>query len=170
MSDELTKSDMILTHIANSNLAERIVDVDEEMISLLVFQLGDYLFAFHGDQVREILPFAGTSWIPGATASIPGVINVRGDVVALIALGQAFGDRNTGAAGAFSVLLRHGDGRSGILVDNIVDVAAVPVSGIMEILPTLEERFKRFASGQFEYKQTMVTILDAALILAKVEL
>jgi purine-binding chemotaxis protein CheW len=167
----LTKSDMILTQLNSSSLAERIVEIDEAVIHLLIFQIGEYLFAFQGSQAKEILPFSEVTWIPGATALIPGVMNVRGDVVAVLDLRQILGIYETGQgpAAGFCVIIRQGDGRSGILVDNIMDVAALPVSANGELLPTLDERFRRFASSQIEYDHKIVTVLDAALILERVK-
>ena len=155
---------------ANRVWGNQIVEIDEERISLLIFQLGDYLFAFHGGQAREILPFSGVTWIPGATALIPGVVNVRGDVIAVIDLKETLGIHETekGRPGDFFVMVWEGDGRNGIVVDNIVDVVELPISENMQLLPTLDERFKRFAVSQFEYDHKMVLVLDAAWIIEKV--
>ncbi|SMC89367.1 chemotaxis protein CheW [Sporomusa malonica] len=164
------RSDTILSQIGSRSQAEKIVEIDEKMINFLVFQLGKYLFAFHGSQAREILPFTGITWIPGATALIPGVINVRGDVAAVLDLKQVLSISETGrgVTGGFFVMVREGDGRNGILVDNIVDVVDVPVSANVQLLPTMDERFRRFASSQFEYENKMVTVLDVVWIIEKV--
>lgn len=65
-------------------------------------------------------------------------------------------------------MVRSGDGRNGILVDTIIDVVEIPNSEIKQVLSTLDERFKRFAISQFEYRQHLVTVLDAALLIEKV--
>ena len=169
MEDELLKSDTILSQIGNHGLAEKLVEVDEAKLSFFIFQLDNYLFAFCSSQAREILPFTEITWIPGATASIPGVINVRGDVAAVLDLKQILSMNSTGKEtdGAFLVMVRTGDGRNGILVDNLVDVVEVPISENVQLLPTLDERFKHFALSQFEYVSNMVTVLDAARIIEK---
>jgi len=169
MADKPLKSDTILSHIDAHNLAEKIVEIDEPNVSFFIFQLGDYLFAFGGSQAREILPYTGLTWIPGATALIPGVINLRGDVAAVLDLKQMLGmnEASHETTGAFLVMVRPGDGRNGILVDTIVDVVEVPNSEIKQVLSTLDERFKRFASSQFEYRRNLVTVLDAALLIEK---
>lgn len=170
MMDGSLKSDTILSQISNLNLTEKIDKIDEERINVLIFELDNYLFAFRGSQAREILPFIGITWIPGATALIPGVINIRGDVVAVLDLRQVLGINETKgeAASGFFVMVREGDGRNGILVDNIVDVVELPVSENVQLLSTLDERFKRFALSQFEYDNKIVIILDAAWIIEKV--
>lgn len=171
MVDELLKSDTILSQISSYNLAEKLIEVDEERISLLIFQLGDYLFAFHGSQAREILPFNEITWIPGATTAIPGVMNVRGDVAAVIDLKQVLGIREAGkgVASGFFIMTQVGDGRNGILVDHIVDVVEIPVSENMQLLSTLDEGFKRFALSQFEYNKKVVMVLDATWIIEMVK-
>lgn len=170
MVDGSLKSDTILSQISNINLADKIIEIDEEKISLLIFQLGDYLFAFRGSQAREILPFSGVTWIPGATAFIPGVVNVRGDVIAVIDLKETLGIPETekGKMDGFFVMVWEGDGRNGMVVDRIVDVVELPISENMQLLPTLDQRFTCFAISQFEYNHKIVLVLDAALIIEKV--
>lgn len=171
MVDGLLKSDTILSQISSYNLAEKLIEVDEERISLLIFQLGDYLFAFHGSQAREILPFTEITWIPGATAAIPGVMNVRGDVAAVIDLKQVLGIHETerGVTSGFFIMTQAGDGRNGILVDHIVDVVEIPISENVQLLSTLDEGFKRFALSQFEYNKKIVMVLDATWIIEKIK-
>jgi len=165
--EQSLKSDNILSQIINQSLSEKIIDIDEERISLLIFKLGESLFAFYGSQAREILPFTEITWIPGATAQLPGVVNIRGDVAAVLELTQVLNIHriDSNLSGTFLIMVRVGDGRTGILVDSIVDVVEIPVSEAVQILPTLDERFKQFAVSQFAYKTAMVTILDAAQII-----
>ncbi|TWH45462.1 chemotaxis protein CheW [Sporomusa sp. KB1] len=171
MADKPLKSDTILSQIDAHSLTEKIIEIDEPNVSFFIFQLGDYLFSFCGSQAREILPYTALTWIPGATAHIPGVINLRGDVAAVLDLKQILGMNEanyetTGAA--FIVMVRSGDGRNGFLVDTIIDVVEVPNSATKQVLSTLDERFKRFASSQFEYRRNLVTVLDASLLIEKV--
>lgn len=170
MVDGSLKSDTILSQMSNISFAEQVVEIDEERISLLIFQLGDYLFAFRGSQAREIIPFSGVTWIPGATTVIPGVVNVRGDVVAVIDLKATLGIPETeqGRMGGFFVMVWEGDGRNGIIVDHIIDVVELPVSENVQLLSTVDEKFKRFAVSQFAYEDQMVLVLDAAWIIEKV--
>lgn len=167
MSSESSRSDSILKQMNDDTFVDKSVAIDVDKISLLVFQLGDLLFAFHGSQVREILPYTEITWIPGANALIPGVINVRGDVAAVLDLKNILDSKESGRGreGGFFVMVREGDGRSGFLVDNIVDVIELPETENLQVLPNLDERSKRFAASQFEYGKKMVLVLDAALII-----
>ncbi|MBP2627032.1 MAG: cheW-6 [Firmicutes bacterium] len=170
MVEESLKSDAILSQISSHSFAEKMVAIDEERMSVLIFQLGDDLFAFRGSQAREILPFTEVTWIPGATALLPGVISVRGDVAAVLDLSQVLGihERIKRAASGFFIMVRAGDGRNGILVDNIVDILEMPISEERQLLSTLDEGFRRFALSQFEYNHKMVTVLNADWIIEKV--
>lgn len=161
------RSDAVLSQIDSQNQGGKIREVDEAKLSMLIFQFGEELFAFHGNQAREILPFHGVTWIPGATANIPGVVNLRGDVVAVLDLRHLLGLGKTDGA-AFLVMLRLGDGRAGVIVDRIVDVAEIPVSLNGPALSTLDERLRRFAVSQFVYGERMVTVLDARGLLETV--
>ncbi len=169
MTNDVVKSDRILKQITQGSFTEKVVEVDEETISLLIVQLGEHLFALLGAEAREIMPFSESTWIPGATPVLPGVMNVRGDVAAVIDAKQVLMMPEAGSgAGSFFVLLRHGDGRSGILVDNIVDVAEVSVNENKPPLPSLDVGWQRFAVSQFEYRGRIVTLLKVEELIAAV--
>lgn len=165
VTEGILKSDVILRQMNSSKLAENKIEI-EEHISLLIFQLESYFFAFRASEAREILPFMGVTWIPGASAQLPGVINVHGDVAAVLDLRETLKIAKTKASaeGGFCIMVRAGDGRGGILVDNIVDIADIPVLEIGQVLPGLDERFQRFALNQFAYHSKMVIVLSAAQI------
>ncbi|MCE5286665.1 MAG: chemotaxis protein CheW [Pelosinus sp.] len=167
MTEDALKSDAILRQISNSRSAENIALIEEEQISFLIFQLVGDLFAFYGSQVREILPFREVTWIPGATTLIPGVINVHGGVAAVLDLSQVLRISKTTSEvkGGFYLMGRDGDGRTGILVDNLIDIVEIPASEVSQLLATLDERLRPFAVSQFEYQSKIVIVLDAAEVI-----
>ncbi|WP_346355942.1 chemotaxis protein CheW [Azotosporobacter soli] len=171
MTDDVLKSDLILKQIEQSGFAEKVVEVDEETMGLLIVQLGERLFALPGSEAREIMPFSASTWIPGATAILPGVMNIRGDVAAVIDVKKVLTVPEAGSgAGCFFVLLRHGDGRSGLLVDDIVDVIELSVAENMPLLSSLDVGWQRFAASQFDYQGRIVTVLKVEQLIEAVRL
>lgn len=166
MPEELLTSDRILSQL-DSQAAAAPVLLSDEKANFLIFRLADQLLAFPGKQAREILPFTAITWIPGATALLPGVMNVRGDVAAVLDARQLLGlpASEPQAGTAFLIMMQAGDGRTGLLADTIIDVAEVPVAETVQSLPTLDERFRRFALSQFVYEQQLVTVLDATALI-----
>ena len=161
------RSDALLQQI-QGRYNEKTVEMEEEKISILIFQLGEYLFGFPGLEAREIVPFSGAVWIPGTTAVLPGVINLRGDVVAVLDLKQLLGIVQNDTA-AFLIMLRSGDGRTGIQVDRIVDVTEISAASNGPVLATMDERFRRYAVSQFECGHDVVTVLGIPEIMASID-
>lgn len=164
MSGELLKSDIILEEIKQRRVTEQLVKVDEEQVKLVVFLLTNHLFAFWGCEVCEILPAGGITWIPGVTENIPGVINIRGDIKAVIDLGKVLAIRDTRKNKGLFIMTKIEDQSSGILVDSIVDVLDVPVSAINQPLLNLDVRLSEMVVNQTEYNGKIVNILSVSRI------
>ena len=162
MPKEGLRSDTVLEQIQRFREQETGL-VEEAGIRVLIFRLGDDFFAFPGHQAREILPYHGAAWVPGATDVLPGVVNVRGEVVAVLELKRWLGLGDAG--GRFLILLRPGDGRCGVVAEQIVDVTEIPLSRSGPAPATLEERLRRLAASQFEYEDQTVLLLDAVVLL-----
>ena len=85
-SNQATTRDLILEELKRRHRSKEVVDVEKERIKVLIFVCGTHLYAFHGADVREILPKPEISWVPGLPDYLPGLINVRGDVESVVAI------------------------------------------------------------------------------------
>ena len=168
MPEDLLNSDFILDEIKKWSLAEQTVAVDEEQVKLVIFSLENHLFAFWGNEVREILPGDRITWIPGATDFIPGVINIRGNIEAVIDLGRVLGFIDTRKDQGLFIMTHLEGQRSGMLVDSIIDVLDVPISAITPPLLNLEVRLSQLVVNQSEYNGKIVNILSVSQIFDQV--
>lgn len=140
---------------------KEIVNVDEPVIKLVIFALGDDWFAFHGERIREILTKAVIFFVPGCPGSLEGVINVRGDIESVIRLNELLlvPLPETGATSA--ILLGSGTAmNSGIRVDCVVDVIDTPQSYIQPPPSNLPDQIRPFVSGLLRFKERPVSVLD----------
>ena len=65
--------------------------VEEEKSKYVIFTLHGTLYAFAGLEVKEILPAMEIFAVPGAPKTVPGVVNNRGDIEAVVETpGHAF--------------------------------------------------------------------------------
>ncbi|MCB1777621.1 MAG: chemotaxis protein CheW [Candidatus Competibacteraceae bacterium] len=135
--------------------------VEAPVVKMVVFAVGDTLFAFPGASVTEILPMTTIYWVPGCPSSLEGVINVRGDVTSVIRLGDLLGVEHVTEDGRTAILLGHGNAMcSGLRVDRVLDVLDVLEERIQPPLSTLPERFQPWATGMFAYQGRSVLALD----------
>lgn len=152
--------------------AGEVVDVDEPHFQIVVFRLGDDLWAMRGGQVREILPPMEPFFVPGCPDSIEGVINVRGDIASVIRLDLVLGcrpDNETDKpAHSNSILLGQSEGMiTGLRVGEVLDVLELPQSAILAPPSNLSESLRPFVEGAFTYRESPVTLLDLVPLLSR---
>jgi purine-binding chemotaxis protein CheW len=102
---------------------------DGEVVRLLVFRVGTLVCAAAAETVREILPRFEPTRIPGASAVVAGLVNVRGSLVTVVegwrALGQPAPAEET--RDGSTVVLEFAGGRKvvGFMVDEVIDLLSV---------------------------------------------
>jgi purine-binding chemotaxis protein CheW len=168
MDSERTKSDSILEQLKKRSVREKVVEVEEEKVKLVIFSLADDYYAFNGSEVKEILPSGDISYVPGAPDFILGVINVRGDIESVVAINPFLGlPESKKTARSRIAIAVNGGVRSGIMVDSVEDVLDVPVSSIKPPLATLDAFKKECVTGEAIFKGKNITILDTGKIFGK---
>ncbi len=91
---------------------------------LLLFRVAGRVFALEAGVVREVLPAARPTRIPGAPPAVRGLVNVRGTLVAVLDVGLAVGARAEPADGPL-VLVELPPRLLGLAVDEVLDLVAV---------------------------------------------
>ena len=102
---------------------------------LLLFRTGGRVFAVDAGAVREILPAAPSTRIPGAPAAVRGLANVRGTLVTVVDAAAAIGIGDAAAAPAADgsgilVLIERMAQPVGLAVDEVLDLATVDDAGL----------------------------------------
>ena len=168
MAIEKNKSDLLLEELKKRKGGEKIVDVEEEQVKIVVFSLLNDNYAFYGNDIKEILPLTKIFYVPGSPDYILGIINVRGDIESVININKFLGLPDFKNSQKNRIAMAEKDGiRSGILVESIEDVLDVPVSSIKPPLSMLDKTIKEFIGGEMIYKSKNVTLLDVGRIFAK---
>lgn len=169
MGVEKNKIELIREELWKRKSGEKIVEVEEERIKIVIFSLMDDYYAFYGSDIKEILPaLTKIFYVPGSPDYIMGIINVRGDIESVININKFLGlsDFKNTPKNRIAIAEKNGL-RSGIFVDSIEDVLDVPISSIMPPLSTLNRTIKEFVAGETIYKNQNVTVLDIGRIFAK---
>ena len=168
MAIEKNKSDLLLEELKKRKGGEKIVDVEEEQVKIVVFSLLNDNYAFYGNDIKEILPLTKIFYVPGSPDYILGIINVRGDIESVININKFLGLPDFKNTPKNRIAMAEKDGiRSGILVESIEDVLDVPVSSIKPPLSMLDKTIKEFIGGEMIYKSKNVTFLDVGKIFAR---
>lgn len=165
---DISKSDRILSEIKLLRERQKITDVDEPQLQVVMFSLAGDMYAFPGRNVLEILPREEVSPIPGTPSCIIGLIIVRGDIESVVDLGKILDLPATEGRESFVLLAASGTVRSGVQIDQVEDVVEVPQSAILAAPATLDSGIREFVAGQFEHEGKSVTLLDLEKIFAQV--
>ncbi len=90
----------------------------------LLFRVGRESFAAPLAEVEEAVDVAALHELPGATGAMRGVVVVRDALVPAYSPDLVLGAR--AEAPATALILRRGDARVALLVDDVIDVVAMP--------------------------------------------
>jgi purine-binding chemotaxis protein CheW len=101
----------------------------EATLAVLLVRLGGEQYALDMGAMHSVQRAVGLTPIPNTPGFVAGILNVRGDVVAVldlaVALGSGSGSGAAPAATAQVVLVDAPRGRVGLLVDEVLRVASV---------------------------------------------
>jgi len=114
--------------------------------------------------VREVYPLKDLTPLPGSPPFIPGIINVRGQIVSVVDLKKFFDLPSKGLANLDKVVIVT-DGRMefGLLADAVAGVREIPLGGIQQALPTLTGVRAEYLKG---VTADRLVVLDAGKLLA----
>ncbi len=102
---------------------------DATKLAVLVFGLGAERYAIELSLLAEVFPFRGCTAVPGAPPPLLGVINVRGDLRAVLDLHRLLNLAPAGhAATGYVLMMRQQDQYVGLRVDAIEEVRQIDPS------------------------------------------
>lgn len=136
----------------------------QEALEVVEFLLAYERYGIESSYVREVYPLKELTPLPGTPPFVLGVINVRGQLLAVIDLKKFFDLPERGLTDLNRVILIHnGYMEFGILADAILGVRSIPFTDLQPSLPTLtgiREEYLRGITGE------RVVILDAEKLLS----
>ncbi|WP_328986349.1 chemotaxis protein CheW [Thiorhodovibrio winogradskyi] len=149
-----------------SGQAGEVVDVDEPSVKLVIFTLAEQRFALPGAQVREILAAPQVYRVPGAPATLEGVISVRGEIESVLCLRTLLQLPPT-TAGNKAVLLTRGERlHTGLRIDEVIDLCDQPESALQPAPDTLPGNLRPYVRHLTELGGRGVSLLDLEALLA----
>ena len=134
-----------------------------ERLEVVQFLLAHETYAIESRYVREVYPLENLTPLPCTPAFVLGIVNVRGEMLAVVDIKKFFDLPEKGLTDLNKVIvLQSGDMVFGILADAINGVCDIPLVGIQPSLPTLtgiREEYLRGVTAEH------IVILDAGKLL-----
>ncbi len=134
---------------------------------LVVFALGAEEFGVDIAQIREIVRLVQITYIPKAPVFIEGVVNLRGQVVAVIDLAKRLGvvSKPRGESTRI-VILELGENVVGMVVDSVSEVLRIPVENIEEVPHIIDTEVpEHYISGVGKLKDRLLVLLNLDKVL-----
>ncbi len=159
----------ILRRRADSLAAEQQEEAVEDMLSLLLFSLGEEWYAVPIRSVREIYNEYLVTPVPCVPQFILGVMNIRGEIVSVTDVKQLLRLPPAEPDGTSPVIVVDNDKcATALLVDIIGDIADVPYSALEAPVATLDKSQAAFVSGSIFVEGRLVGLLDLEAILTPI--
>ncbi len=153
-------------------MAEQTAEAIAEVIQIVNFRLGSEEFGVEITSVREITRVADITRIPESSSFIQGVMNLRGQVIAVIDLAKRFGipPREELSESARIVVTEIGKHTIGILVDEVPEVARLTKEDIEPAPEAIQGKGERdYIKGVGKLGERLIVILDLEKILVTSE-
>lgn len=135
----------------------------QEHLQLIAFTRGGHRYGIELVHLSEIRPIVRCTPVPGVPDYYVGVIQVRGEIIAVLDIPILFGREPAKAEGEqFAIVITAGDVTAGLLADSVDDVHDVLPSQIHPPLATFSDRRERYIRGLSEHG---ISVLDVGKLL-----
>ncbi len=137
----------------------------------VTFTLAEEVYGIDVMQIREVLRCPEISPVPGSPSYVLGIINLRGNVVAIIDTRSRFGlashevDDNSRI-----IILEAKDYMVGFMVDSVREVAELRSSGVEPAPDTGSHDSAQYISGLYNREDGLLILIDANKLLSHDEL
>jgi purine-binding chemotaxis protein CheW len=134
-----------------------------EMVEVLIMALGPERYAVPTEHLREVFRFQEFTPLPGATGHLLGIINVRGQILALFDLANLLGVTAQPTSDHSRILVL-GEARAefGVVADAVYEVARLRTDEIFEAPGSVASSVRPFLRGVTE--QALLVLDGAALL------
>ena len=140
-------------------------------LQLVIFRLANEEFAVPIAQVREIIRIQNITPVPKAPIYLEGVINLRGQIIAVMDLAKRFGLEVPGRSEKARIVVSEAHGNTvGLIVDEVPEVLRLPedqVEPTPEMLQT--QVHAEFIRGVGKYGDRLLVLLDMDKIISSQE-
>lgn len=170
MKSEQDKFQGILRERAQ-RLTQPLQQKTEETVKLIVFSLGEELYGFEAEYVREVVKAGKITFVPYAPDFIEGVINLRGSIISVVDLAKILNIQDVTRIGErWVIVVGVGLIEAALHIDLARGVIDVPKSSIEPPLVTLEKGQTEHLKGEAHIDGDLIGILNLENILVAEEM
>jgi len=138
---------------------------------LVVFNIGQEVYAVEIAMVKEIIQMQAITRVPGVPPSVEGVINLRGSVIPIVDLRKRFKLAHLERNKDTRIVIVNCKGQEvGVVVDSVAQVLRVPVDSIESSTNFFNEDKLNHIRAIVKLENQLVILLDMAQVLTREEI
>jgi purine-binding chemotaxis protein CheW len=140
-------------------------------IQLVIFCLGREEFGMDIAQVKEIIRMQNVTPMPRSPQFIEGIINLRGQIIAVMDMAQRFGMESSKRTDKARIVVVEVQGNTvGVVVDEVPEVLRISLDDIAEAPEMIETQVHAdFIKGVGKLENRLIVLLNADKILSQEE-
>jgi len=152
---------------------EEEVKAAEELVQLVVFDLGGEEYGLGITEVKEIVKTGEITYVPNTPDFIRGIINLRGKMVVVMDMEKRFliEREEEEWKGKHIIIIEKGENTYGLMVDEVSEVLRLPEDAIKEAPKIITTRIHAdYLKGVGTLEDRLIIILNLDKVLAEEEL
>ncbi|XZE34301.1 chemotaxis protein CheW [Pirellulaceae bacterium SH501] len=137
-----------------------------KLLEVMTFHVGPYEFGLDINGIQEINCHATLKRAPVAFTSVAGVINLRGEVLTVMALGRLLGIESPRSRIFHPkfVVLKNSDERLALMVDEVADVETFPMPSLQSLPANFSMANSHIFAGLIQKPHGLLLILKSSEI------
>jgi len=145
---------------------------EEKIVKLVMFSLDQEIYGIEIEQVVEINRTLEITPVPNSPEYIEGLIDLRGEVIAIIDPEKRFGlKRETPISKKHTIVCQSAEAKFGLLVDQVFKIINLPLNAVNKAPDLLKTKIKeKFVKGVGILNDRVFVILDASKIVTSEEI
>jgi len=143
----------------------------KEELQLVIFKIGNEEFGVPINQVREIVRLIQITPVPRAPSFIEGVVNLRGQVLAVIDLAKKLNLKSNPRSEKTRIIVVEVDNNTvGMIVDEVTEVLKLPSENVKETPEVIATQIKQeYLKGIGKLDDRLLILIDLAKVLSPEE-
>ncbi|MBC7085950.1 MAG: chemotaxis protein CheW [Methanomethylovorans sp.] len=141
----------------------------EELLQLVIFQLGEEEFGLDIMQVQEIIRIPEITRIPHSPDYVKGVINLRGKIITVINLDTRFGmTQNKHDDNSRIIVAEVDENVVGFVVDSVSEVLRLSASTVEPVPEIISSKINtNYLKGVGKLEDRMLILLDISKVVTE---
>lgn len=158
----------VLRERADSLARESVDEQATDVVSFLLFRIGDEWYAIPVGSVREIYQEYDVTQIPCVPSHILGVVNVRGEILSvtdpatLMSIGEIKGQDGQQPP---AIVVVHEDIVTALVVDEIGDIVEATSAQVEPPIATIDRKQAEYITGSLHFDHTIVGLVSVERVL-----